>query len=305
MAPFSRCFSTILASLLCAAALRADDAKHISADAPMKRPESPADTNAIEHKEKIGFYRSRLRDHRLFMEDRRDNPCAFVEDPLIRFANPVSQNGDGLMFLWTDRGRPVALMKSYYHMPRQIWGRVFVSLATRPMEMRVGNQPLWKPRLPGISFKPLDAVMPPADKAPARLVQMRNIAKEFQVVDNWGMKDPTDWQLRLLPKPLYRYQVPEEEVTDGALFGYVLAGPEALLLLEARQTPSGLEWHYAVSRCTQYRLTFSRNDLKVAEIPRLDEWPITETFFGIRVPMTDYPFGDPFGTAKPGNEFKN
>jgi hypothetical protein len=293
-----------LASVLCAAALAADEAQRVTDGLSQQSPASTADTTVTDKKEKIDFYRDRLREHRLFVDDRRDKPCEMVEAPLMRFDNPVSRIGDGLIFIWTDAGRPVAAMKSYYNMPPNTWGRTFVSLATRPMELRAADQPLWTPRAAGVSFKFLQDVPAPADKPAMRLIQMRDIAKQFQVVDHWGIKNPTDWQLRVLPTPLYRYQVPGEEVVDGALFGYALSGPEALLLLEARQSKTGREWHYAAARCTRFGITFSWKDQKVAEFPRLDAWPVTETYFHVAVPMTDYPFGDPFADAKPANSDK-
>ena len=91
----------------------------------------------------------------------------------------------------------------------------------------------------------------------------------------------------------------DENVVDGALFGYVLSGPEALLLLEAHRINGGLEWRYAASRCTRFGITFSYQDVKVAEFPRLDAWPVTATYYHFAAPMTDYPFGDPFASAKP------
>lgn len=284
------------------AVLTASDAKPATADSPKQPSASTADANVTEKKEKIDFYRDRLREHRLFVEGHSDKPCEFVEAPLMRFDNPISKVGDGLIFLWTDAGRPVAAMKSYYNMTPNTWGRTFVSLATRPMELRVANQPLWTPRAAGVSFQVLKDVPAPADKPALRLIQMRDIAKQFQVVDNWGIKDPTDWQLRVLPTPLYRYQVRDEGVADGALFAYTLSGPEALLLLEARQTKRGLEWHFAASRCTRFGVTFSWKDTKVAEFPRLDDWPATQTYFHIAVPMTNYPFGDPFANDKPTSD---
>lgn len=265
-----------LASLLGAAALAADDGK------------------APEKNEKVEFYCNRLREQQLFVGDRKGKPCEFVASPLMRFDNPVSKIGDGMIFIWTDAGRPVAAMKSYYNMPNNTWGRTFVSLATRPLELRIDDQPTWTPRAAGVSFKTLPGVPAPADKPGLRLIQMREIAKQFQVVDNWGIKDPTDWQLRVLPTPLHRYQVADEGVVDAALFAYVLSGPEALLLLEAHRTREGLEWRYAASRCTRFGITFSFKDTKVAEFPRLDAWPASETYFHYPVPMTGYPFGDPF-----------
>lgn len=265
------------------------------------KPDSPA-ANGTEKKEKLDFYRQRLRELRLSVEGGGGKPCEFVEDPLMRWDNPISQNGDGMMFLWTDRGRPVAMMNSHFHFPSRDWRRIFVSLATRPMEMRAGEQPLWNPRLPALAFKPLDHEKPPAETAAARLVQLRNIAKEFQVVCHWGGKGKPDWQLRLLTTPLFRYQVPEEGVIDGALFGFIQSGPESVLLVEARKTPRGLEWYYAASRSTSYYVKISRNDTTVFEAPHLDQWMATDTFFGSRVSINDYPFGDPFSDAKSTKE---
>ena len=269
-----------LANLMCTAAWAADEA------------------NLSEKSEKIDFYRNRLREQQLFIADSPDKPCELVASPLMRFDNPVSKIGDGLMFIWTDSGRPVAAMKSYYNMPNNTWGRTFVSLATRPLELRISEKPVWTPRQAGVTFKVLSGLPPPAKKPTLRLVQMRDIAQQFQVVDNWGIKDPTDWQLRVLPKPLYRYQVAGEQVVDGALFAYVLSGPEALLLLEAHRIKEGLEWRYAASRCTRFGITFSFRETKVAEFPRLDAWPPTETYFHYAVPMTGYPFGDPFQSSQ-------
>ena len=119
---------------------------------------------------------------------------------------------------------------------------------------------------------------------------MRAIARRFSVIDNWGIKDPTDWQLRLLTTPLYRYESNDDDVVDGALFGYVLTSPEALLLLEARKTDKGLTWHYAVSRFTRFGVRFSLDGQQIAEFERLDAWPSTGTYFHYPQPWEEYPF---------------
>ena len=75
------------AILLSATALAADDAK------------------VDEKKEKVAFYCNRLREQRLFAADRPSKPCEFVATPLMRFDNPVSRIGDGMIFIWTDGGR--------------------------------------------------------------------------------------------------------------------------------------------------------------------------------------------------------
>ena len=53
------------------------------------------------------------------------------------------------------------------------------------------------------------------------------------------------WELRLLPKPLYRYESTDPEVLDGAVFALVSSAgtdPEIILLIEARKTPEGPRW---------------------------------------------------------------
>lgn len=253
-----------------------------------ERPRDPDDS--LQHR-KLEYYRARLADHRLAFADMPDEPFELVEEPVNQYDNPISHIYDGFTFLWTHRGRPVAALKSYYNQPRESWGRTFVSLAPRPIELRVGDERIWYPRDGALKLEPLPNAAPPAGSAPLRLAQMRRIAGEFKVVDRWGLVNPTDWQLRLLTAPLYRYEVPEENVVDGALFGYALTtSPEALLMIEARQTDHGLEWHYAVSRCTRFGITFSRDGRVLAEFPRLDAWPPTGDYFHLPVTLADYPF---------------
>ena len=99
--------------------------------------------------------------------------------------------------------------------------------------------------------------------------------------------------MRLLRTPLYRYSAEGEGVLDGGLFGYVLTtSPEALLLLEARDTEDGPRWHYAVSRMTVFGLTVSLAGQPIADFPRLRAWPATGTYFHLAVPMMDYPFAE-------------
>jgi hypothetical protein len=250
-----------------------------------KRPPDPLE------REKLEFFRDRIGNVKLTVAARPDAPCKFVAEPLTKFDNPISQIWDGFMFLWTDRGRPVAVVKSYHNSPNKTWGRTFVSLAPQPIVMKQGDQPLWTPEKAGVTFAELPDAPEPSAEARQRLTQMRQIARRFSVIDHWGIKDPTDWQLRLLPTPLYRYEVLEEGVVDGALFGYVLTAPEAIVLLEARKTDTGgLAWHYALSRCTRFGVRFSLDGKKIAEFDRLDAWPATGTYFHHPQPWEEYPF---------------
>gem|GEM_PF-1018986 len=267
--------------------------------APPGQAEDP--TSQRNRGEKLRFFRARLQESRLVFPEQPERPLELAEEPLSRFDNPVSGIVDGFTFLWTDRGRPAVLLKSYYNTQRGSWGRTYVSLATRPVEMSTQNQgKFWTPRDPGVTFAALENAPSPAAEPRTRLRQMRDLARQFEVIDHWGIKDPTDWQLRLLTSPLYRYEVPGEGVIDGAMFAYVLTtSPEALLLLEARKTAAGLEWSYAVSRSTRFAVAISRNGRKEAEFPRLEAWPPTGTYFHSPLPMPDYPFKPVAADASP------
>jgi hypothetical protein len=239
---------------------------------------------------KLEFFRRPLTELRLAASVAADKPFQFAPEPLTTFENPISQMLDGYMFVWTNGGRPAAAIKCYYHSLNKRWGRTFVSLSPERIEMHSGQKQLWTPQEPGLAFAPLPKTAPPADDARRRLTQMRDIARRFTLVDRWGLKDPTDWQLRLLPAPLFRYEAPDENVVDGALFGYVLNSPEALVLIEARKTDKGLAWHYGVSRFTRFEVTASLDGQQIAHFPRLEAWPPTGIYFHDPVEMPDYPF---------------
>jgi hypothetical protein len=257
---------------------------------PAPEPAKETRSDDPQAAEKLAFFRDRFARCRLIVDDRPNEPCKLVPEPPIKFDNPISQIYDGFLFAWTDRGRPVAVVKSYHNLPNKTWGRTFVSVAPRPLEMHEGAGPLWTPQEAGVTFGPLANEKPPAADARVRLGQMRQIARRFQVVDRWGIKDPTDWQLRLLSTPLLRYEAPDEDVLEGGMFGYVLTNaPEALVFVEARKANDGLEWFYAVSRCTRFEIRVSLDGKQIAEFPRLEAWPATGTYFHSPLPWENYP----------------
>jgi hypothetical protein len=248
---------------------------------------------------KVAYFRERLATLVVARAAEPQQPLSLVGEPLITFENPISQMWDGMMFVWTDRGRPAAAVKCYYHSLNRRWARTFVALSTERIEMSEQARELWKPTEAGLSFAPLPNTPQPADNPRRRLTQMRDIARRFTMVDHWGLKDPTDWHLRMLTTPLYRYEAPDDEIVDGAIFGYVANSPEALVLLEARETAAGLSWHYAVSRFTRFEVTVSLDGKQVAHFPRLDAWPASGVYFHSPVDVPDYPFQRPAELGSP------
>src|SRR5262249_50154554 len=103
-----------------------------------------------------------------------------------------------------------------------------------------------------------------ADSASQRLTQIRTIARSFAAESR--TRDGQTWELRLLPTPLLRYEAPQAQILDGALFAMVSSAgtdPEVLLLIEARHPADdekAWQWHAAALRFSDKDIAVKRND---------------------------------------------
>ena len=99
------------------------------------------------------------------------------------------------------------------------------------------------------------------------------IAEGFQAtMTGWAGNDSDREALRLLPRPLHRYDLanakdPDPKLLDGALFAFVLGtDPEVVLVLEAvvaKAEPAKEEsavWQYACVRATSGGLEVKHGD---------------------------------------------
>ncbi|HZN34034.1 MAG TPA: hypothetical protein VFB80_09455 [Pirellulaceae bacterium] len=187
----------------------------------------------------------------LFLDAEHQVKAEFLERPIYLWSNPTKGAGQyGSVFLWVHDGRPAAVGSFFGHPFRGDERRMvheFHALARAPLHpvCTDGDAKTWTPKA-GITLGPLPESPPPEPSSTKRLLQMRNLGRQFGgYMVNFRQQR---WELRLLPQPLYRYDKPPEGVIDGALLALVSdAGtdPEVLLLIEARE-PSG--WQYALLR---------------------------------------------------------
>lgn len=184
------------------------------------------------------------------------------DEPLLRWNNPVSGVKDGIVALWTDpSGRP-AVAAQVFLSRDGVWIHEFQSLAAHPLAMTRDDARLWATQNPGVEMQPLQGAPTPAGSAPARLAQMRGLAREFSAAVDFktDRRDTrtTHYELRLLSRPLYRYAADHNSVLDGALFAFVQGtNPEVFLLLEACDGESGPQWLYGLAPMTGYRVEAS------------------------------------------------
>ena len=195
----------------------------------------------LNHAEEYEIYRNRDRREKLNLE----------RHPVYVWTNPIRSGGqNGAVFVWTYNGRP-EVVGSIFSYPvdgrRQLLHELHSLSAEILVPVREAAQQ-WQPKA-GFTLKPLPEAPEAGDSARQRGFQLRTLSRDFTAhsVD----RNQTTWQLRLLPQPLFRYESTDPKVIDGALFAFVTSAgtdPEAIIVLEARQTDNGPQWQYVVAR---------------------------------------------------------
>jgi hypothetical protein len=194
------------------------------------------------------------------LQTKGDPPRSLMrrEKSLLRWTNPLTENrAHGELFLWTDRGRPAAILSMYEYTDAK--GVVhehheWASLSLGPIQATGPRE--WSPVAAGIELKPVPEAPPPADTPLRRLGQMRDLAAGF-TADKTSRQNVTR-ELRLLSQPAFRYESQDPEVVDGALFALVEAtDPEIFLCLEARLRDGKPTWHYGLVRMNSLSMTAS------------------------------------------------
>ena len=102
----------------------------------------------------------------------------FHETAALRFSNPVSGTNDGALYLWTDHGRPQAILK-FYTSSHKAYTHVWLSLSENNFVAERDGQVVWSPTEPGIKLLEIQDAPEPAETAAKRLRQMRTLSAEF------------------------------------------------------------------------------------------------------------------------------
>ncbi|OYP36071.1 hypothetical protein CGZ80_10015 [Rhodopirellula sp. MGV] len=203
---------------------------------------------------------------------RDDQELQMQAEPLLRWNNPTGGEIYGDVYVWTLEGRPQAIASIYKWFTPYTHGTAeFQSLSELPLQMKRGGSIVWEPG-PGVRMKPLEEAPQPAGIPFQRMRQMRSMAEQHEAV----MDDREDldkkWNLRLLPKPIYRYSSTENGIVDGALFAFCKGttnDPEIVLMMEVQRDGESLKWMYAFGRQDSLRFVVRRNNAIVWDVPRL------------------------------------
>jgi hypothetical protein len=256
-----------------------------SDDAPVSDKADEA-AQSDEGKARLKFMMDSLGEYKVEVKDGDEaRPSQLLPAAALRWTNTVSGTRDGIAGVWVSGGRPDVVVQ--FAGFGSVWNAQFQSTSLKPLTMERKGRKLWSPR-EGVVLKFLPDAPPPADTAVKRMIQIRKLAERFEIVDDFHpnyIDDKTERHtLRLLSKPLYRYEA-NGDLIDGALLGYVIAtDPEALLMIEAYKTDGGkAEWRYALAPMTVYALTAKLDGKEVFSTPdnRWRNWrPDDTTFVG-------------------------
>ena len=197
-----------------------------------------------------------------------EGPTLLIPDPVLRWSNPVAQEEDAGLFLWTRQGRPE--IAAQFFVRKNLWMHEFQSLSENPFTVDWGGQTIWAPNKAGLVYHVDPESQPPSGEAVRRLRQMRTVAESFTASVEFQYANSSHYDLRLLTRPLYRYGSAEGKVLDGTLWAFVQGtNPEVLLLVESRLgRDNTLRWNYAFAAMTSYPAEAKRNGKSVWNVGR-------------------------------------
>jgi hypothetical protein len=172
----------------------------------------------------------------------------------LRWANNARGSEDGLTMLYIHEGRPIAAACLYPWAGRLVHD--FEAISRDRIVARKDGAVVWQPHELGVTFADIPDAEPPASTAGQRLRQMKSLAAEFQAtLVGWKRDNSDREELRLLTRPLYRYETKGPPIIDGAVFAFAMGtDPEVLLLVEAVRQDGIARWQYGFARRTSGEL---------------------------------------------------
>lgn len=210
------------------------------------------------------LYQEQASNYEFYLDQDQQAKLDFVAAPVMRW---TAEGNSGAVWVWTRQGRAelIGCLGSYIDPSGTLQGfHEFHALTLEPLQpVEVGGVRKWAADRPGVTLKAFEESPEPAATDRLRLIQMRNLAREFTASLKSGERTSV---LRLTPSPLYRYRSTNPDILDGAIFSYLWdngTDPEFILLLEARKSDAGMQWHYAPVRFTWREVWLMHGDREV------------------------------------------
>lgn len=209
----------------------------------------------------------RAKDIRVVAED--GSPITLIEQPVLRFGEPTRGNEDGSLWVWGKKGRPLVMAELYRNAGNKVrWVHAITQTSTELVvaETESGR---WAPRQSQLDLTAILDAPAAAKQKTARLGQLKTLARRFKAHEFWK-PDNTRYELRLLIRPLRRYEDAATGLLDGAVFVFANGtNPEILMFVEAHAGDDGAsKWLIGFAPLGSAELHVTRNDEDVWKQPR-------------------------------------
>jgi hypothetical protein len=210
------------------------------------------------------YYGKAAAKYEFFRDAAKEQPLKLVEKPVMKWANDDDWSGDVFVWMRDEIPEVIGCVLTGPTEPkgRRIAFQEFHLLAEQPIAAAdMAGRIRWA-SAEGLKRLRLAGAPEPADTPALRLTQMRQLLRDFSA----HMEANGEWELRLLPQPLLRYQPKEGPIVDGALFTFVWTkgtDPELILLMECWRTKEGLAWEYAPVRFSNRELWLKHHEQEV------------------------------------------
>ena len=225
--------------------------------------------------EVAAYARQQAASWELFLEGPKRTKVELRSEPVLRWSNPEVGRVYGSVFLWTAGGRPVAAGSVYrWFAPLTDRTGELVTLTPDALSAEKNGRKLWNPKAGLVDFKPIPGAPAPDRGTKSRLPQIRNLARDFapELADTRVTAEGTPKQLRLLDQPIFKYGPAAGGLLEGAVFAFAVGtDPEALLLIEARQSDVGRQWYYVLARMNRDGMRVRHKDQEIWSVPYLQK----------------------------------
>lgn len=138
-----------------------------------------------------------------------------IAKPALTYTDPARKNSDGSVWVWPAKGRPRAAVELFASQYDHQWMHAITLVSDDLVELNIPGAQQWRPKSSGLTWT--DLAEPVSEGAPARLRQMKALARRFKSHEFWDPKN-SRYELRLLVSPLHRYE-DDDDVLDGRCSG--------------------------------------------------------------------------------------
>jgi hypothetical protein len=211
------------------------------------------------------------------------------KEPVLRWTNPAAGRVYGNTYVWLKNGRPAAVGCMFrFFQPWKAFNGELAALAGTKLVASRDDKVVWEPT-DAWKWQPVPGAPAPAATLAQRMVQTRALAGEFEVelFDTRNVPRGEDQTPRLLPKPLYRYDVEKTKTLDGALFAFVIGtDPELMVLIECDTAAEKPEWRFGVTRMNRDVVRLKHKGEKVWEAAAIRDHSPKDSylFLGLGLP---------------------